>query len=117
MAETGAAVVELEVVAGASPRRQETFEDLPEAREQARTDHADDLAFERLLPPPLVELGVEQPRETDVVRSVLDVRGSALPLRRVPGEVAQFDRRRLFGRTQLSQQRSMDDEIGVPPDR
>src|SRR5512132_682678 len=68
-----AEVIELEVIAGEASSRQEAFEDLAEAGEETGADHADYLALEGLVPAAFVELGVEQPRQADVVGAVLDI--------------------------------------------
>src|SRR5436190_17827803 len=73
-------VVQLEVVAWKLARGQEALVDLAEADEDPGADGADDLAIERLLPPALEQQRVEQPREADRVRLVLDRRGGALAL-------------------------------------
>src|SRR5256885_9823858 len=83
-----------------------------EAGEEAGADHADDLALERLVPAAFVELGVEQPRQADVIGAVLDIGGRPLPLGRVFSELAQVRRSPVPRQVQLAQPRAMDDEGG-----
>ena len=58
-------------VARQLPHRQIALENLAEPREDARGDHAGDLALERLLPAAIEEQRLEQPREADVVGAIL----------------------------------------------
>jgi hypothetical protein len=60
-------VVELEVIPGQPACGQEALEHVAEADEHAGPDHADDLALPGFLPTTLEQLGVEQPRETQLV--------------------------------------------------
>src|SRR5256885_6589473 len=83
-----------------------------EAGEEAGADHADDLALERLVPAAFVELGVEQPRQADVIGAVLDIGGPPPPLGRVFSELAQVRRYRGPRQVPLAPQRAMDDEGG-----
>src|SRR5207244_10990292 len=85
-----AELAQLEVVARQPPRREEALEHLREADEQARRDQARDLAVERRLPAELEQPPLEQPRETDLVREVLVLRGRALPNGGVLGELGQI---------------------------
>jgi hypothetical protein len=109
--------VELEVIAGQTTRRQEAFEDIPEAHEEAAPDQTDDLALPRLLPAVVEELLVEQPGGAELVRQVLDLGGLALLRRRVLGELVEVFRERLVGDAELAEQCAMDDEIRIAPDR
>ena len=81
--------VDLEELAVQAPRGQEPLEDVAEADEEARADHADDLALPVLVPAALEERALEQPGEADVVGQVLDLRRLALALRGVLGEVVE----------------------------
>src|ERR1043165_8232893 len=65
-------LVQLEVVALQVPRGGGALEDIAEADEEAGADHADDLALVRALPAALEELGLEEPREAELVGEVLD---------------------------------------------
>src|SRR6266511_3960618 len=112
-----AELVQLEIVAGKPPCRQVALEDLPEADEQAGADQTDDLALVGLLPAALEELRVEEPGEAELVRQVLDLRRLSLAAGRVLGQFVELHGRRLVGEAELAQQRSVDDQIRVAPDR
>ena len=60
---------------------------------------------------------VEQPREADLVGEVLEPRRLALARRGVLGELGQVVRQRVVAEAELAQQRAVDDEVGVAPDR
>src|ERR671924_1352378 len=115
--ERGAEVVQLVVVAAEPPRRQKALEDLAETGEEPRADHAVDLALERRLPAAVEQHGLEQPGEADVVGPVLDVGVAPLLHRGVLGVLAGVLRQRLVGGAELPEERTVDDEIGVAPDR
>src|SRR6266540_1773481 len=86
-------LVQLEVVTRETTGRKEALENLAEAHEQARADHPDDLSVERLLPPTLEQLLVEQPGQTELVREVLDLCGLALTGGGVFGQPGQVPAR------------------------
>src|SRR5437763_3057720 len=99
--------VRLEVVAGQPPSRQEAFEDLAEADEEARADDPDDLALEGRLPAALEELRLQEPREAELVREVLDLGRLALARGGVLGERAEVLGGRVVGGAQLAEQRAV----------
>src|ERR1051326_2226204 len=68
-------------------------------------------------PAALEELVLEEPGEADLVRDVLDPRRLSLARRGVLGERLEVVGDRLVREAQLAQDRTMDDEIGVAPDR
>src|SRR5437762_8167658 len=86
-------------------RRDVALEDVAEADEEARPDHADDLALVGLVPTALIELPLEEPREAELVRAVLDLGGGALEQRGVLGEGVQILGRRIVGGAELAKQR------------
>ena len=102
---------------GSLPRRKQPLEDLAEADEEPRADHPDDLAFPRLLPAALEQRVLEQPGEADVVGEVLELPRLALARRGLLGERRQVARHRLVPVAELAQERTVDDEVGVAPDR
>src|SRR3712207_4439944 len=114
---SGVCSSDLEVVLGEPADGEEPLEDLAEADEHAGADDADHLALERLLPAPLEQDGLEQPREAELVGEVLERGGLALARRRVLGEVRSLPRPdRLVGGSELAEQRTVADEVGVAAD-
>src|SRR5207244_11454515 len=69
------------------------------------------------LPAALEELGLEEPRETELVREVLGVGRLPLARGRVLCEGAEVLRRRVVGGAELAQERAVADEVRVAADR
>src|SRR5439155_24653789 len=82
--------VQLEIVAGEPTRRDEAFEHVAEAREQARRDQPDDLSLEHRLPAEVEQPPLEQPREADRVGAVPELRSLALAHRRMLGQLRKI---------------------------
>src|SRR5918995_2938294 len=115
--ESGGELVDLVVVPAQSADRDVALEDLSEADEEAGADDAVDLAWERRVPAALEEHGLEQPGKADVVGAVLDVREPALLGGRMVGSLPEILGKGLVGRAELPQERPVDDQVGIAPDR
>src|SRR5215208_4927748 len=110
-------LVQLEVVAGKAAGGDVALEDVAEADEDPGRDHAGDLALERRLPAQLEQALLEQPRETELVRAVLDPRGVAFALRRMRGVLLEVVGQGLVGHAELAQQGAVHHEVGIAADR
>src|SRR5205085_648769 len=95
----------------------EAFEDLAEADEETGADDPDDLALPPLLPAALEELGLEEPREAELVREVLGAGGLALARGGVLGKRAEVLGHWVVGGTELVQERPVAHEVRVAADR
>src|SRR4029079_1075930 len=93
------------------------LEDIPEPDEQTRGDHPDDLALERVVPASLEERSLEEPGQAEVVGEMLDLGRLPLAGRGVLGQALEVGRRRIVGKAEFPQERAVDDEIRVTPDR
>src|SRR5262249_56640395 len=109
--------VQLEVLARQPSRREEPLEHLPEAREQAGADEAGDLALPPLVPAMLGQAVLEEPGEAQLVRRVLDLGRLTLARGRVLGELLEVLGDRVVALTELAEQRTVHDEVGVATDR
>src|SRR5437763_16809427 len=105
--------VRLEVVAGQPPSRQEAFEDLAEADEEARADDPDDLALPARLPAALEELGLEEPGEAELVGEVLHLGRFPPAGGGVPRKVGQVLRRPVAGGAPLAPARPVAHQLGA----
>src|SRR6185312_13692161 len=110
--------VDLEPLPPQASHRQQSLEHLGEADEQRALDHAHQLALERLVPAPAVELLLEQEGQADVVAAPLDARGLALALAAHDTLVLEQLRvvRRALGRAHQAQQRAVHHQVGVATD-
>src|SRR5207245_9915712 len=68
-------------------------------------------------PPAGEQLVLEEPRETDVVGEVLELGRIALAGRGVLGEPRQIVRQRVVSHAELAQERAVNDEVRIAPDR
>src|SRR5690349_21117922 len=85
--------VQLEELAVQPPCGQEALEHVAEAAEEPGVDQTGDLAVPAGLPTAVVEPPLEQPREADLVRQVLDLGRLSLAFRRVLRQRLQVGRR------------------------
>src|SRR5581483_7046070 len=113
----GRELVQLEELAVEAARREKTLEDNAEAHEQAGADQTDDLSLPLGVPALLVQIPLEQPRQADLVREVLDLRRLALALREVLRELWEVARQRVVRDPELTKERAVHDEIRVASDR
>src|SRR5262249_46861855 len=114
--------VQLEVVAGHPPGRQEALVDVPELAaegdEGTGADHPRDLAGEGGLLAALGPLALEQEGGADVLGVALDPHRLALELAAAQGDAARLrPPRRLLPLAERRQQRPVYDEVGIAPDR